>query len=375
MKKILFVSAPILAIVSQNAFAEETKNFSFYGTAYATQGLYNSSAGKFRNGLTLGIDEFRPGVRAKYGVVTGDVQFEFKDLFAGEGGTDWDRASAPIKLDPQTNLDATKKAQYPTLDNMYKSAWNSKLRKATAEYKLGIGTLIQAGLVRPDGAAGNSFYQASGPEGYDNGVGATLSQPIEHGAVKATLSLSILNKIHVNSAYIAANANYDCTPSDKALHFAAKATIAENTEIIAAYAGNYNAATEAGVNHIEASASHKMGSVNASLWYESNAYHIDSKNKGNKMKVGLDAGYTLNDNVKGIASYAYLAGADTANDTEIKDKVQHEFLIGPKFSKDSASAELALGITQNESDKAFKDRDGKDTNMLTKIWATVGYEL
>jgi hypothetical protein len=379
-----------LALVAQNALAEEIKKeekvFSFYGTVYATQNLYNSEAPSARKALALGIDDFRPGVKANFGVIKADVQFEMVKNLKGEGGKDWDVNDAAITMDPETGGTAD-------ADNVYKSLWNSEIRKAQLETKLPIGSSLKVGLIRPDGGASNGFYYSTGLEGYGNGIGATVAHEFNCGLVKVTPALSVLNKVHVIKAlrYTDANDNgewdagevttsYDATPTninnkaDKALHFVVKGSVAEKTEFAFAYGGNYNAFTKSGVNHIEASAAHTIDAIKAGVWMERNAYHVDSKNYGNVLKFGIDAGYAFNDNVKAIAGFAQTVGYVKVNATDTKDKATNEIFVGPKFAKDGVSAELAMKYAM-DGDKPFTDSDGKAKNSAMSAWATVGYEM
>lgn len=376
MKKILLVSAPILAIVSQNAFAEDAKKdekmFSVYGSVYATQGLYSSEVAKARNALTTNLEEFRPGLKGNFGAIKSDVQFDMKANFSGDGGKDWDRNDAAIKLDPETSGDNT------NADKVYKSLWNSKIRKAQLETTIPTGCVLKAGLIRPTGAASNGFYLSTGLEGYGNGLGASLVHEFDLGAVKVTPEFTVLNKVHLNSDLVAASPAYNVTPSDKALHVAVTGSIAEKTSFAFAYGGNYNSTSAAGVNHLEASVAHTMDAINAGVWMERNAYHTNAKNFGNVLKFGLDAGYAVNENVKAIAGFAqtvsYSKSDATGASVETKDKALNEIFVGPRFSKGTASAEFAMRYAM-DADETFKDSDGKKADSAMSAWMTIGYEL
>jgi hypothetical protein len=372
MKKILFVSAPVLALISQNAFAEETKKdekvFSFYGSLYATQGLYSSEVAKARDALTTVVDEFRPGVKANFGSIKADVQFEMAPNLSGDAGKDWDVNDAAIKIDPETGGTAD-------ADNIYKSLWNSTIRKAYFETALPTGCTLKAGLIRPTGASSNGFYYSTGLEGYGNGIGATLAHAFDFGAVKVTPELTMLNKAHLATTLTAPAASpYNVTPNDKALHVAVTGTVAEKTAFALAYSGNYNSTTAAGVNHIEASVAHTLDAINAGVWVERNAYHVNADNYGNVLKFGIDAGYAFNDNLKAIAGFAQTQGFAKAGTTETEDKALNEFFVGPRYTKDSASAELGIRYAM-DSDKPFVDSDKKAVDNAASAWATLGYDF
>lgn len=376
MKHVLFVSASVMAFVAQSASAAEApkveKTFTAYGSVYGNYSIYNSAAPSLREGAGLEVKELRLGALGNFGIVKSDVQLELTRNLAGNGGPDWDNAQAPIDLEPQT-------AGFPSADKVYKSIWNTQLRKAYGEVATPTGGKVLVGIIRPDGGTSNGLYMATGLEGYDSVLGATLAQPAEFGPAKITFAVTAMNKLHAENAtyeVAAVNGTY------KAILLSAKGTVADNTAVAFSFGNDYGYTVvggekNKGVTHIEASAAHTLDAISAGLWFQNESFVTRySKAAGSKVKLGCDVVYQVNDSIKGIVTYVRKSGSDTtAADVKTTDNVQQEIWVGPSYLKNGLVGQFAAVFAINE-EKVFT-KNGKPLDSKTAMGAmlTAGYEF
>jgi hypothetical protein len=370
MKKILFVSAPVLALISQNAFAEEAKKdiLSFYGSVHAYGDVYSSQRKNSRDNLDFSFAEVRPGVKATWGKLSLDLQFQLEEtLMDGVGGKDWDIPANDITITAGTT---------PSADNLYKAIWNQPLRKAFVQYKTENGTTVKAGLIRPQIADCVGFYFC-GTTGFGNSLGASVGQDFDFGIVKGTATLSMVDKVSKvpfttdTDPDTAGDQSNEITPNGKSFHYAVKGKAADMVDFVLAYGNNYKDGDDQ--SRFEASAIYNADAYSVGAYMERTGEYYDEKNYGNATRVAVDAAYNVNENIQAVAGYSITTEGGKIADKDVEyPKALNVVTVGPRYIKDGAFAELALSYAMQSA--SSKDAEGKDVKPFKNSKGEAGKE-